>query len=92
MAKNLERSESIKRGLDAARARGRVGGRVPADPEVGTYVVTGRKSGRSWATIAAGLNHQMDTSGAPRPPQGAPRWCRSSLQSIHGAATRASAG
>lgn len=87
----MERSESIKRGLATARAHGRVGGRRPADPEVGSYVVTGRKAGRSWAVIAAGLNHQLDTHGAPRPPQGAPRWCRSSLQSVYQAATRASA-
>lgn len=87
---NLERSESIKRGLAAARAAGRVGGRAPADAEVGTYVAAARASGRSWATIASSLNHRMDTTGAPRPPQGAPRWCRSSLQSIHAGATRAS--
>lgn len=91
MTEPVTHSAKIRSGLQQARARGNVGGRHRADPQVGQYVVLARAAGRSWAAIADSLNQRMDSGDGPKPPQRAPRWRRSSLQSIHAVATRQAA-
>lgn len=77
----------LRAGVAQALASGRRFGREPASPATDDYVLRARNGGASWAAIAESLNTRMG-DGGDRPPQGAPRWSRSSVRAIYLRATR----
>jgi DNA invertase Pin-like site-specific DNA recombinase len=82
-----QRSAAIRAGLEAARARGRVGGRHGVPAKVRARIVRERAQGRSLRQIAAGLERDDIPTG-----HGGKRWYASSVRSIvHAASTSSSA-